>query len=187
MSITAHTVLFLLVLASFGCNESDLPDLEQQLNTLEQELVVATKRVEELELHLATTEETASKFIAVQEKLNGEIKDLKQRIESISATNEEAAKKLAIRMDDLVRHAAVMDEKIAAFAGRPPGEPPQVKQAPPRPVIRSSYFYDMDAKKLFMAEANMIPPIDAPSGGKAVIAHVFACDSCANNQDMFIG
>jgi hypothetical protein len=40
------------------------------------------------------------------------------------------------------------------------------------------WFYDLKAAKLYAADARAIPPMQAPSGGRGVRAHVFACGLC---------
>ena len=51
---------------------------------------------------------------------------------------------------------------------------------------KDAYWYDMDTGKLFGHEA-VTPPIEAPSGGEGVRAHVFACNNCDDESDRFIG
>lgn len=54
-------------------------------------------------------------------------------------------------------------------------------------TARNVYYYDLNTGELFIANAGLIPPIDAPSGvlrgtssGKAgVRAYVFGCGSCS--------
>jgi hypothetical protein len=54
-------------------------------------------------------------------------------------------------------------------------------------TARSAYYYDLNTGDLFVADASLIPPIDAPSGvlrgtdsAKAgVQAYVFSCGSCS--------
>ena len=48
------------------------------------------------------------------------------------------------------------------------------------------WFYDVDAKQLFVAKSNDLPPIQAPSGGPGVKAYVFACNDCNDPDDRFI-
>ena len=43
------------------------------------------------------------------------------------------------------------------------------------------YYYDLDSRETF-TDKPKVPPIDAPSGGKAVRAHLFACGSCDDPQ-----
>jgi hypothetical protein len=60
-------------------------------------------------------------------------------------------------------------------------------------TARSVYYYDLNTGELFVADAGLIPPIDAPSGvlrgtqdGKAgVMAYVFTCGSCSP-QDRYV-
>ncbi|MEX2216883.1 MAG: hypothetical protein WD768_22410 [Phycisphaeraceae bacterium] len=50
------------------------------------------------------------------------------------------------------------------------------------------YFYDVNAKKLFVVAGDKLPPIDAPSGkGKAFKAYVFSCGDCSNEEERFVG
>lgn len=43
------------------------------------------------------------------------------------------------------------------------------------------WFYDLQANRLF-PEKSALPPITAPSGGQGVLAHVFACGECTENN-----
>ncbi|MEM9348526.1 MAG: hypothetical protein AAGB26_18305 [Planctomycetota bacterium] len=47
------------------------------------------------------------------------------------------------------------------------------------------YYYDMQTGELFVDEANLIPPIKAPSGGEGVIAEVYSCGDCEGEK--FVG
>lgn len=44
------------------------------------------------------------------------------------------------------------------------------------------YYYDTQTDELFVDEANLIPPIKAPSGGEGVIAQVYACGDCSGEK-----
>ena len=44
------------------------------------------------------------------------------------------------------------------------------------------YYYDMNTGELFIDEANLIPPIKAPSGGEGVLAEVYSCGDCEGEQ-----
>ncbi len=64
----------------------------------------------------------------------------------------------------------------------------------PEPAVELVYYYDVNTKALFTASAKEWPPIDGPSGkpgpdGKpaGVRAHVFACGSCADEKNRFVG
>ena len=50
---------------------------------------------------------------------------------------------------------------------------------------KDAYWYDLDTGKLFGHKA-VTPPIEAPSGGEGVRAHVFACNNCDDKSDRFI-
>lgn len=41
------------------------------------------------------------------------------------------------------------------------------------------YYYDMKTQELFVDEADLVPPIKAPSGGEGVLAQVYACGDCS--------
>jgi len=45
-----------------------------------------------------------------------------------------------------------------------------------------TWFYDIDADRLFIAPATSNPPIVAPSGGEGVRAHVMACGRCTRRR-----
>ena len=49
-----------------------------------------------------------------------------------------------------------------------------------------AFWYDLKTGKLF-GGPNTTDPVQAPSGGEAVRAHVFACNDCADANDRFIG
>lgn len=40
------------------------------------------------------------------------------------------------------------------------------------------YFWDLEADEAFVAGANAIPPIEAPSGEAGARAHLFSCGAC---------
>jgi hypothetical protein len=48
-------------------------------------------------------------------------------------------------------------------------------------------YYDVQTGELFPYRGEELPPITAPSGGEGVIAHVFACGSCDDEDARFIG
>ena len=48
----------------------------------------------------------------------------------------------------------------------------------PGPTKTRLWFYDLNAAKLYAADARDVPPMQAPSGGRGVRAHVFACGLC---------
>lgn len=51
-----------------------------------------------------------------------------------------------------------------------------------------AYYYDLQSGELFVANKDDVPPIEAPSGaGNGVLAAVFACGSCENEADRFVG
>ncbi len=58
---------------------------------------------------------------------------------------------------------------------------------------RVVWFYDLGTDQLFSADADAVPPIQAPSGIEVdgrpggVRAKVFACGGCADPADRFIG
>ena len=49
-----------------------------------------------------------------------------------------------------------------------------------------AFWYDLQTGKLFPHEG-AVSPIEAPSGGQGVRAYVFACKSCDDDNDRFIG
>ena len=49
-----------------------------------------------------------------------------------------------------------------------------------------AFWYDVEKKTLFPHEG-VISPIEAPSGGQGVRAFVYACKSCDDDNDRFIG
>lgn len=50
------------------------------------------------------------------------------------------------------------------------------------------YFYDLDAKELFVGKSSQTPPIDTPAGGKrGVKAYVYSCGDCADESTRFVG
>jgi hypothetical protein len=51
---------------------------------------------------------------------------------------------------------------------------------------KPAYFYDLSTGELFVDEMTAVPPIDAPSSGRGVAAHVFACGDCADQTQHFI-
>lgn len=51
---------------------------------------------------------------------------------------------------------------------------------------KDAYWYDLDTGKLFPHKA-VTPPVKAPSGGEGVRAYVYACTSCDDKSDRFIG
>lgn len=59
-----------------------------------------------------------------------------------------------------------------------------VRQTRPPRLTKSgqAYFYDLDSRELFTAPGNQLPPITAPSGGRGVLAHIFACDDCGDRS-----
>jgi hypothetical protein len=48
-------------------------------------------------------------------------------------------------------------------------------------------YYDLQTGELFEYTGEELPPVVAPSGGEGVVAHVFACGSCDDEQARFIG
>lgn len=48
------------------------------------------------------------------------------------------------------------------------------------------YFYDIEAEEMFVADTAIMPPITAPSGGEAVVALVYACGNCSDENGRFI-
>lgn len=48
----------------------------------------------------------------------------------------------------------------------------------PTPV----YFWDLDAGEPFEAPADAMPPVDAPSGGVGVRAHLYTCGECTAEE-----
>lgn len=44
------------------------------------------------------------------------------------------------------------------------------------------YFWDMETGELFAGGANEAPPIEAPSGGEGVRAHLFSCGACTPEE-----
>ncbi len=55
--------------------------------------------------------------------------------------------------------------------------------APPQ----AAYFFDTLTGELFVAPIASVAPIDAPSGGQAVRAHVFSCGDCSDMSQLFVG
>ena len=49
-----------------------------------------------------------------------------------------------------------------------------------------AFWYDVDKGVLF-PHVGAVSPIEAPSGGEGVRAFVFACNSCDDDNDRFIG
>lgn len=43
------------------------------------------------------------------------------------------------------------------------------------------WFYDLQAKQLFQADPDDVPPIEAPSGGEGVRAYVYSCGACTQD------
>lgn len=70
---------------------------------------------------------------------------------------------------------------------------PLAKDRPLPGTARSVYYYDLNTGDLFVADAGLIPPIDAPSGmlqgttstKAGVLAYVFTCGSCSP-QDRYV-
>ena len=68
-------------------------------------------------------------------------------------------------------------------------------QPPPKPGPVPVWFYDLNTGQLFTAKSDAIPPIPAPSDGRAkggsrasgARAHVFSCGDCAAPAERFVG
>lgn len=58
-----------------------------------------------------------------------------------------------------------------------------VTQRGPSPgELRDAYFWDLEANEPFVAPARAIPPIEAPSGGRGVRAHLHTCGECTADE-----
>ena len=56
----------------------------------------------------------------------------------------------------------------------------------PAPTSTSKfYYYDVQSGELFADQANLNPPIKAPSGGDGVLAQVYGCGDCSGEP--FVG
>lgn len=48
------------------------------------------------------------------------------------------------------------------------------------------YYYDLQSGDLFVDVKNQDAPIDAPSGGQGVLAHVYSCTDCGDEASRFV-
>ena len=57
----------------------------------------------------------------------------------------------------------------------------QFRSAGPRTAL-DVYFWDMQANQAFVHPGNAIPPVEAPSGGEGVRAHLYTCGECTPDE-----
>lgn len=49
-------------------------------------------------------------------------------------------------------------------------------------AAREVYFWDVQADEAYVAPEDAVPPIEAPSGGEGVRAHLYTCGECVAEQ-----